>query len=49
VSDIIVGHNDHEIIASSIDGTVRSFDIRMGEVTIDDLYNGIYNICLAHD
>ena len=34
VSKVVI--KDYQIIASSIDGSIRSFDVRMGEITIDE-------------
>ena len=34
VSKVVI--KDNLIIGSSIDGTIRTFDVRMGEITIDE-------------
>jgi len=39
VSKVVI--KDYHIIASSIDGTVRAFDVRMGEITIDEFLRKI--------
>ena len=38
-----------EIIASSVDGTVRRFDVRMGCVDVDQLGAPITAMALSHD
>lgn len=47
VSKVIV--NKYEVIASSIDGKVRSYDLRMGLVTTDDMKHPVLRIGLSND
>jgi mitogen-activated protein kinase organizer 1 len=47
VSSVVV--TDHEIIASSIDGTVRTWDLRMGRATCDHICHPVTNISLSND
>lgn len=47
VSQVIV--NKAEVIASSIDGCVRTFDIRRGELTTDNFASPVVGIDLSHD
>ncbi|KAJ1449573.1 WD40-repeat-containing domain protein [Pelagophyceae sp. CCMP2097] len=39
----------HTIIASSVDGCVRQFDIRKGEVRADDFKVPVTSVCVSHD
>lgn len=39
----------HDIVAGSVDGSVRRFDIRMGRAYSDDLHHPITSIALSHD
>ena len=47
ISKIVI--NGPEVIAASIDGNVRTFDIRMGEIIVDDIYHPIQNFALSND
>ncbi len=38
-----------EIIAGSVDGTVRRFDVRMGRQYIDDVHQPVTCVALSHD
>ncbi|MEW5301403.1 MAG: hypothetical protein WDW36_004263 [Sanguina aurantia] len=38
-----------EVIGSSVDGTVRRFDVRMGRAYTDDLHHPITSCALTHD
>lgn len=38
-----------EIIAGSVDGTVRRFDIRRGRVYTDDLHHPVTHVAVSHD
>lgn len=40
---------DWEVIGSSVDGTVRRFDVRMGRAYTDDLHHPITSCTLTHD
>ncbi len=46
MSKIII--QDFEIIASSIDGTVKTFDVRMGELLSDSIGAPVHSIALAN-
>jgi mitogen-activated protein kinase organizer 1 len=39
----------HSLIVSSMDGKIRTFDIRMGCITEDSFNIGILNCSLSHD
>jgi mitogen-activated protein kinase organizer 1 len=39
----------HDIVAGSVDGTVRRFDIRMGRVYSDNLHHAVTSVALSHD
>jgi mitogen-activated protein kinase organizer 1 len=41
--------NGNELIVSSVDGHIRTFDIRMGHLTEDDLNIGILSFGLSND
>ena len=41
--------NDHQIIAGSVDGTVRTFDIRQGEVHVDTFKDSVTCVSLSRD
>eukprot|EP00197_Chlamydomonas_leiostraca_P014689 CAMPEP_0202867786 /NCGR_PEP_ID=MMETSP1391-20130828/9621_1 /ASSEMBLY_ACC=CAM_ASM_000867 /TAXON_ID=1034604 /ORGANISM="Chlamydomonas leiostraca, Strain SAG 11-49" /LENGTH=313 /DNA_ID=CAMNT_0049547851 /DNA_START=81 /DNA_END=1019 /DNA_ORIENTATION=+ len=38
-----------EIIAGSVDGTVRRFDVRMGRVYTDELHHPVTSVAASHD
>ncbi len=38
-----------EIIASSVDGTIRRFDVRMGRMYVDELHHAITSVSVSHD
>lgn len=37
------------ILASSVDGCVRRFDVRMGRVYTDDLHHSVASLAITHD
>lgn len=37
------------ILASSVDGCVRRFDIRMGRMYTDDLHHSVASLAISHD
>lgn len=47
VSNIIV--NNHEVLISSIDGKVRTYDLRMGLVVTDDMKSPVMKFSLSND
>lgn len=47
MSKIVV--NLYEVLISSIDGKLRTFDMRMGLVTTDDMKDPIIKFSLSHD
>ena len=47
VSKIIC--KEYKLITSSLDGNVRTFDIRMGELTTDNFGTGIHSMWVAND
>lgn len=46
VSHVIL--TDHEIITSSIDGCIRSYDMRKGSLTCDEIHHPVTHIGLSH-
>jgi hypothetical protein len=40
---------NEQIIASSLDGTIKVFDIRMGECVSDDILCGIHSFDNSND
>jgi len=47
VSSLVV--TDHEIIAGSIDGKLRTYDIRMGKMVTDYIAQPVTHVALSHD
>jgi hypothetical protein len=47
VTSLAVGKT--EIIAGSVDGTVRRFDVRMGRAYTDQLHHAVTSVALSHD
>lgn len=48
VSDVAV--HGHEIVAASVDGRVRSYDVRMGRCVVDVVSGaGVTGVCVARD
>jgi mitogen-activated protein kinase organizer 1 len=47
VSAVAVG--DAEIVAGSVDGRVRTYDVRMGRLTTDVLGGSVTSLCLSRD
>ena len=41
--------DEYEVMVSSIDGSVRIFDIRMGELTTDNFGSGVHSMAISHD
>lgn len=39
----------HAILAGSVDGTIRRFDVRMGRVYTDNLHHSVASLALSHD
>ena len=50
-SDSVTSVSVHEsdIVAGSVDGTIRRFDVRMGRQYIDQLHHPITSVALSHD
>ena len=44
-----VAVHESSIMASSVDGTVRTFDIRRGEMFTEHLHQPVTNVALSHD
>lgn len=40
---------EHAIIAGSVDGTVRTFDVRRGEMVTEHLHQPVCSVALSHD
>jgi mitogen-activated protein kinase organizer 1 len=38
-----------EIIVSCVDGKVRTYDIRMGRMLVDEMYDPVTYVCLSYD
>ncbi|KIW80038.1 hypothetical protein Z517_06653 [Fonsecaea pedrosoi CBS 271.37] len=49
ISSVVVPENGHEIVAASIDGRVRSYDIRTGRVTVDVMPGSVTSLDLSRD
>jgi len=47
VSKVIV--DSEKVVTGSMDGCLRTFDVRMGEITVDDLSQPIHSIDISHD
>lgn len=47
VTAVVVHHSD--IIACSVDGTVRRFDMRMGRMYVDELHHPVTSCAISHD
>lgn len=45
-SVVVLGH---EIVAGSVDGSVRRFDIRMGRMYVDELAHPVTCVAMSHD
>ncbi len=41
--------NEHEVVAGSTDGRVRTYDIRAGKLTTDVFPASVTSVCLSHD
>jgi hypothetical protein len=44
-----VAVRDHDILAASVDGSVRRFDIRLGRMYVDELHHPITGLAVSHD
>lgn len=49
VSSLLVPDNGYEIVAGSIDGRLRSYDVRMGRVTVDVQPGPVTSLDLSRD
>ncbi|KIW29717.1 uncharacterized protein PV07_05507 [Cladophialophora immunda] len=49
ISSVVVPGNGHEVVAGSIDGRVRSYDIRTGKVTVDVMPGSVTSLDLSRD
>ncbi|EXJ94022.1 hypothetical protein A1O1_02415 [Capronia coronata CBS 617.96] len=49
ISSIVVPGNGHEIVAGSVDGRVRSYDVRMGRVTVDVMPGSVTSLDVSRD
>ena len=49
ISDLRVPENGYEILAGSVDGRVRSYDIRMGRVTSDVMPGSVTSVEMSRD
>lgn len=49
VSSLLVPDNGYEIVSGSIDGRLRSYDVRMGRVTVDVQPGSITSLDLSRD
>jgi mitogen-activated protein kinase organizer 1 len=41
--------HEHAIVAGSVDGTVRTFDVRRGEMVTEHLHQPVCSVALSHD
>ncbi len=44
-----VAVHGHDIVACSVDGCVKRFDVRMGRAYADDLHHPVTCVALSHD
>jgi len=49
VSSVVVPGNGYEVIAGSVDGRIRSYDIRMGRVTVDVMPASVTSLDISRD
>ena len=49
VSSIAIPENGYEVVAGSIDGRVRSYDVRMGRVTSDVMPGAVTSLEVSRD
>ncbi|KIV86444.1 hypothetical protein PV11_02056 [Exophiala sideris] len=49
ISDIAIPGNGYEIVSGSVDGRIRSYDIRMGRVTLDVMPGPVTSLDLSRD
>ncbi|KIW44208.1 uncharacterized protein PV06_05235 [Exophiala oligosperma] len=49
ISSIVVTGNGYEIVAASVDGRVRSYDVRMGRVTVDVFPGSVTSLDVSRD
>jgi mitogen-activated protein kinase organizer 1 len=49
ISDLAVPPCKAQIVACSIDGTVRVYDVRQGALSVDDLCAPVSSVCVSHD
>ena len=49
VSSVIIVDDKKEILSCSIDGRVRIYDVRKGQLRVDDCGEAITGMCLSHD
>ncbi|KAI1615186.1 transcription initiation factor TFIID subunit D4 [Exophiala viscosa] len=49
ISDLCVPGNGYEIVSGSVDGRVRSYDVRMGRVTMDVMPGPVTSLDLSRD
>lgn len=47
VTAVVVSNSD--IIACSVDGSVRRFDMRMGRMYVDELHHPVTSCAISHD
>lgn len=40
---------EHAILAGSVDGTIRRFDVRMGRIYTDELHHPVASLALSRD
>ncbi|KIW53881.1 hypothetical protein PV05_06291 [Exophiala xenobiotica] len=49
ISSVVVPGNGHEIVSGSVDGRLRSYDIRMGKVTVDVMPGPVTSLDVSRD
>ncbi|KIX98555.1 uncharacterized protein Z520_05856 [Fonsecaea multimorphosa CBS 102226] len=49
ISSVVVPGNGHELVAGSIDGRVRSYDIRTGKVAVDVMPGSVTSLDVSRD
>lgn len=49
VASVVVPGNGHEVVSGSVDGRIRSYDVRMGRVTVDVMPGAVTSLDLSRD
>ncbi|KAI9730013.1 MAG: hypothetical protein M1818_008282 [Claussenomyces sp. TS43310] len=49
ISAVLVGGRGHEIVSGSVDGRVRCYDVRMGQLSVDVLGSPVTSLAVTRD